>query len=90
MLDPEFYEYSGLLFKEAAGDFKAFSKKMIDSIGEGISDHVKELYDRHKADVEATEKETETEQRAKSAEDVDKIFDEGNERIKEEKKKKYV
>lgn len=44
LADKEFREYAGLVFKEAAGDFKAFSKELIDSVGEKIKDHLPALF----------------------------------------------
>lgn len=42
--DKEFYEYSGLVFKETAGEFNEFAKEMIKTVGKGIKEHLPELY----------------------------------------------
>lgn len=44
LADKEFREYAGLVFKEAAGDFKAFSKELIDYVGEKIKPHLSSLW----------------------------------------------
>ncbi len=44
LADKEFREYAGLVFKEAAGDFKAFSKELIDNVGEKIKEHLPGLF----------------------------------------------
>lgn len=44
LADKEFREYAGLVFKEAAGDFKAFSKELIEHVGEKIKEHLPGLF----------------------------------------------
>ncbi len=44
LADKEFREYAGLVFKEAAGDFKYFSKELIESVGEKIKEHLPQLF----------------------------------------------
>lgn len=44
LADKEFREYAGLVFKEASGDFKAFSKELIDNVGEKIREHLPGLF----------------------------------------------
>lgn len=42
--EKEFYEYSGLVFKETAGEFKQFAKQIIKTVGKGVKEHLPELY----------------------------------------------
>jgi hypothetical protein len=42
--DKEFYEYSGLVFKETAGEFAAFAKQIMATAGKGLKDALPELY----------------------------------------------
>lgn len=44
LVDKEFREYAGLVLKEAAGDFKQFSKELIESVGEKIREHLPNLF----------------------------------------------
>lgn len=44
LFDKEHYEYMGLVFKEAAGDFKAFAKELIDMFGDKIKQHLPEIF----------------------------------------------
>lgn len=44
LADKEFRRYAGLVFKEAAGDFKAFSKELIEYVGEKIKEHLPGLF----------------------------------------------
>lgn len=44
VIEKEFYEYAGLVLKEAAGDFAEFSKEMVRSVGKGISKRLPEIY----------------------------------------------
>lgn len=42
--DKEFREYAGLVLEDTLGDFKAFSKRMIDEVGDKIKEHLPGLY----------------------------------------------
>lgn len=42
--EKEFREYAGLVLEEMAGDFKAFSTEMINTVGKGIREHLPKLY----------------------------------------------
>ena len=44
LTDAEFYEYAGLTLKEAGNDFSEFSRKMTNSVGKGIKEHLPKLY----------------------------------------------
>jgi hypothetical protein len=44
LVDKEFYEYAGLVFEEAAGDFKKFASKMIAGAGIGVRKHLADIY----------------------------------------------
>jgi hypothetical protein len=44
LADAEFYEYAGLTLKEAGNDFSEFSRKMTNSVGKGIKEHLPKLY----------------------------------------------
>lgn len=44
LADKEFREYAGLVLKEAAGDFKQFSKELIEAVGEKIREHLPNLF----------------------------------------------
>jgi hypothetical protein len=44
LANKEFREYAGLVLKEMAGDFKIWSKEMIDSVGEKIRPHLEQLH----------------------------------------------
>lgn len=42
--EKDFREYAGLVLEEAAGDFKTFSKEMINNVGKEIREHLPKLY----------------------------------------------
>lgn len=44
LANKEFREYAGLVFEEAAGDFKQFSKELIDYVGEKLRPHLPALF----------------------------------------------
>jgi hypothetical protein len=44
LADKEFREYAGLVLEDTLGDFKAFSKRMIDEVGEKIKEHLPGLF----------------------------------------------
>jgi hypothetical protein len=44
LANKEFREYAGLVFEDTLGDFKAFSKELIDNVGEKIKEHLPNLY----------------------------------------------
>lgn len=46
MADKEFYEYAKLVFEEAVGDFKEFSKRMVGDLGKNVEPHLQEIFDR--------------------------------------------
>jgi len=46
LFDKEFYEYAGLIFKEAKGEFKQFAKTLIDEVGEKIREHLQHLWEK--------------------------------------------
>ena len=44
LVDPEFREYLGLVLKQAKGDFKIFSKEMLDTLGKVAKTHLPDLF----------------------------------------------
>lgn len=46
MVDKEFYEYARLVFEDAVGDFKEFSKRMIGDLGKNVEPHLQEIFDK--------------------------------------------
>lgn len=62
LVDKKFYEYSGLLFEEAAGDFKHFAKDISTSFSKVLKEDIPELWRKlggsedaikqHEADIE--------------------------------------
>ena len=48
LADPEFREYLGLTFKQAKGDFKNFSNKLINELGKGATKHLDTLFNEAK------------------------------------------
>lgn len=44
LAEKDFREYAGLVLKEAAGDFKAFSKELIETVGKEIKQYISGLY----------------------------------------------
>jgi GNAT superfamily N-acetyltransferase len=91
LADKEFREYAGLVFKEATGDFKQFSKELIDNVGEKIKEHLQGLYDELKGNepIGITKEETRKQRELRGLEDVpaadrttlSNMFDEGKSAI---------